>query len=222
MDLAFLDFVRGPLLKFALVIFFFGIAYRIFRVIAWGVPKNRAKPKGNPAASAISTPFLKPFRELTFQDVMSKRAIQYIGGFTFHITFLLLVFFIPQHSFLWTEVIGIKLPYFSSTISNILAYGALLSILALWLNRFTSPVLRLLTGAHEHIGNFLITITILTGIVATQWVGGGTYISMLGLHMLFADLLIIYIPFSRLAHFIDYFFSTGFYGRSIGISGVRE
>ncbi len=222
MDLAFLDFVRGPLLKFALIVFFFGIAYRVVRVIMWGVPKNRAKPKGNPAVSALKTPFLKPFREITFKDVISKRAIQYIGGFTFHITFLLLVFFIPQHSFLWTEVLGIKLPYFSSTISNILAYGALLSVLALWLNRFTSPVLRLLTGANEHIANFLITLTILSGIVATQWVGGGTYITALGIHMLFADLLIIYIPFSRLAHFIDYFFSTGFYGRSIGISGVRE
>ncbi|NPA51992.1 MAG: hypothetical protein GXO22_03780 [Aquificae bacterium] len=219
-DVQFLDFVRGPFLKFAILFFFLGISYRIIRILVKGIPKDKAKPRGNVPLNIIKMPILKPIYEWQFPDVFSKKAIIYIAGFTFHIGFLGVTFLIPQHAFLWKEIIGIEPIYFSGMLAHILAYATVLSLIILWLARIFDPVLRLLTGIDEHIANFLILATIATGILATQWVGGSTYITMLSIHILFASILIIYIPFSRLAHFIDYFFATAFYGRDVGKKGV--
>jgi hypothetical protein len=38
--------------------------------------------------------------------------------------------------------------------------------------------------------------------------------------MFLADLLILYIPFSRLSHFVYYFLSVGFMGWNAGKRGV--
>ncbi len=219
-DIEFLDFVRGPLLKLAILVFFFGIFYRIIRILVKGIPPDRAKPRGNVPLNVIKMPFTKPVYEWQFPDVFSRKAIIYIAGFIFHIGFLGITFLIPQHAFLWKEIIGIEPIYFSGLFAHILAYATVLSLVILWITRIFDPVLRLLTGLDEHLANFLILATATTGILATQWVGGGTYISMLSMHILFADILIIYIPFSRLAHFIDYFFATAFYGRDVGRKGV--
>ncbi len=219
-DVQFLDFVRGPLLKFAILFFFLGITYRIIRILVKGIPPDRSKPRGNIPMNVIKMPFAKPIYEWQLEDVISRKGIMYVTGFAFHIGFLGITFLIPQHAFLWKEIIGIEPFYFSGLFAHILAYMTVISLAVLWIIRIFDPVLRLLTGKDEHFSNFLILATATSGILATQWVGGGTYITMLSIHILLADILIIYIPFSRLAHFVDYFFSTAFYGRDVGRKGV--
>ncbi|RLJ69866.1 nitrate reductase gamma subunit [Hydrogenivirga caldilitoris] len=220
-DVEFYDFVRGPLLEFALYFFFAGIAYRFLRVLLLGLPKDYAKPKGNPLAKAIEKIALKPTQGWRFfMEVFAHRGIQYIGGFLFHVGFLGLTFFVPQHAFLWKEIIGFEPPYMPQLVADILAYSALFSLFALTVHRVFNPVLKLLTGKDEYFANILIGIVIFTGLFATRWSGGGLYVWMLNLHMLSAVILIIYIPFSRLSHFVYYFLSVFFYGWNVGKRGV--
>ena len=221
-DIERLNFIKGPLFSLSLIIFTFGLAYKFFRLLSLGIPANKAKPKGSPTASAIKMLFLKPWYVFGFKDVLAKRTITFINGFLFHIFFLLLIFFIPWHAFVWDKLLGVNLPYFNATISNIFAYGAVVTLIALWLSRISNPVTRLLTGKDEHIANFLILLVLISGIVANKWAGDAIYPKVLSAHILAAELLIIYIPFSRLSHFMTYFVSVVLYGRSIGIAGARE
>ncbi|GAB6066605.1 hypothetical protein JCM9492_17010 [Aquifex pyrophilus] len=220
-DVQVYDFIRGPLLKFAILIFFVGIAYRFFRVLILGLPKDFAKPKGNPPLKAVEKIVLKPAQAWRFfREVFAHRGIQYVGGFLFHIGFLGLTFFVPQHAFLWKEIIGFEPPYMPQVVADILAYAALGSLFALTVHRMFNPVLKLLTGKDEYVANILIGIVLFTGIFATRWSGGGLYVWMLNIHMLSAVLLIIYIPFSRLSHFVYYFVSVFYYGWNVGKRGV--
>ncbi len=220
-DVAFYDLVRGPLLELALYFFFAGIAYRFFRVLLLGLPKDYAKPKGNPLAKALEKLALKPTQGWRFfMEVFAHRGIQYVGGFLFHLGFLGLTFFVPQHAFLWKEIIGFEFPHMPQLVADFLAYSALLSLFALTVHRVFNPVLRLLTGKDEYFANILIGIVLFTGLFATKWSGGGLYVWMLNLHMLSAVVLIIYIPFSRLSHFVYYFLSVFFYGWNVGKRGV--
>ena len=105
-------------------------------------------------------------------------------------------------------------------IADILAYSALGSLFALTIHRMFNPVLKLLTGKDEYFANTLIGIVLFTGLFASRWSGGGLYIWMLNIHMLCAVILIAYIPFSRLSHFVYYFLSVFFYGLNVGRRGV--
>ncbi len=219
-DVVFYDFVRGPLLKFALFVFFAGISYRFFRVVFLGLPADYAKPKGNPYLMAVKKIIIKPTMGWTFNEIFSRRAINFIGGFLFHLGFLGLTFFVPAHALLWKEIIGISLPVMPSLIGDILTYSALGSLIALTLHRALNPVLKLLTGKDEYFANLLVALILFTGLLANKWAGGGLYIWLLSMHMLLADLLILYIPFSRLSHFVYYFLSVGFMGWNAGKRGV--
>ncbi|MEJ5338145.1 MAG: hypothetical protein ACK42C_03425 [Aquificaceae bacterium] len=219
-DVAFYDFVRGPLLRFALFVFFLGIAYRFFRVLFLGLPPDYAKPKGNPYLMAVKKIVIKPTMGWTFNEIFSRRAINFIGGFLFHLGFIGLTFFVPAHALLWKEITGIPFPVLPNIVSDILAYAALGSLIALTMHRALNPVLKLLTGKDEYFANFLIAMILFTGLLATRWAGGGSYIWLLSLHMFLADLLILYIPFSRLSHFVYYFLSVGFMGWNAGKRGV--
>jgi len=221
-DVELLNFIKGPLFTLSLFIFIFGLVYKFFRLMLLGVPPNRAQAKGSPSGSALKMLFMKPFYIFGFRDVLSKRTVTFVNGFLFHIFFILLIFFIPWHAFVWEKIFTLELPYFSAMMSNVFAYGALITLLILWLSRMINPVTKLLTGADEHIANFLITLALISGIIANKWAGEGNYPLLLSAHILVAELLIIYIPFSRLSHFMTYFVSVVFYGRSIGISGARE
>lgn len=221
-DVELLHFVKSDLFYATMMIFVFGLLYKSARIFVLGIPKNRAKPKGSPFWATVKILLLKPYFVLSFKDIRIRRAVTVIAGIIFHIAFLLLIFFIPQHSFVWYKLTGVQLPYFGAAISNILAYGAVIALLALWINRVISPVTRILTGKDEHIANFLILLALITGIFANTWAGSGAYPKVLTLHILAAEALIVYIPFSRLSHFLTYFYSLAFYGRSLGISGARE
>ena len=221
-DVEILNFIKGPLFELSLLIFIFGLLYKLFKILTLGIPKNRAKPKGSPTFSAIKMLLMKPIYVFGFRDVLTKRAITFLNGFLFHIFFILLIFFIPWHAFIWDKLFSVELPYFNGAISNILAYGALVTLIILWVYRLVNPVTKLLTTFDEHFANFLIVAVLISGIIANKWAGDGVYPTLLSLHILIAELLIIYIPFSRLSHFMTYFISTYLYGRSIGISGARE
>jgi nitrate reductase gamma subunit len=219
-DVAFYDFVRGPFLKLALFVFFIGIAYRFFRVVFLGLPKDYAKPKGNPYYMALKKIVIKPTMGWTFNEIFSRRAINFIGGFLFHLGFLGLTFLVPAHAFLWQEITDLPIPGVPNIVSDLLAYSALGSLIALTVHRALNPVLKLLTGEDEYLANFLIGAILFTGILATKWAGGGFYVWILSTHMFLADLLILYIPFSRLSHFVYYFLSVGFMGWNAGKRGV--
>ncbi|AAC07057.1 hypothetical protein [Aquifex aeolicus] len=220
-DVKVYDFVRSYLLPVSVYVFFIGILYRFFRVIILGLPHDRSKPKGHPFLKAVEKVTFKPTQAWRFfGEVFAHRGIQYVGGFLFHIGFLGLTFFVPQHAFLWKKIIGFEFPYMPQIVSDILAYAALGSLVALTVHRIFNPVLKLLTGSDEYIANTLIGIVIFTGLLANNWAGGGNYVWLVTLHMLSAALLIIYIPFSRLSHFVYYFVSVFYYGWKVGRRGV--
>ncbi len=220
MDTFFYDFVKGPFLQSSIAFFFLGIVYRFFRVLFLGLPKDFAKPKGNPPLMALKKIIIKPTMGWTFKEIFSRRAVNFIGGFAFHGGFIGLTFLVPAHAFLWGEITGIPVPYVPNVISDVLAYMALGSLFALTVHRMLNPVLRLLTHKDEYIANTLIGLILFTGILATKWAGGGSYLWVISLHLFLAELLFIYIPLSRLSHFVYYFVSVGFMGWNAGKRGV--
>jgi hypothetical protein len=49
---------------------------------------------------------------------------------------------------------------------------------------------------------------------------GGSYEALYARHMITVDVLMIWIPLSRISHFVFYFFSRAIHGQEFGKRGV--
>jgi nitrate reductase gamma subunit len=90
------------------------------------------------------------------------------------------------------------------------------------LRRIISPGVRLISNAADYILLIIIVLPFLTGYFLTH--GTVDRIAFLGdnmqlIHMLTGELMLILIPFTKLSHYILFFFSRGAIGIEFGRRG---
>jgi nitrate reductase gamma subunit len=205
--IAFLTFIIGTLLKVALFIFvsrkkdkiiyqYFNWRYVLATLGRWFLPLNK--------------------------DVV-KNPIFTILGYIFHICLIVLPIWLAGHITLWEESwfewSWTSLPDGLADWMTLIFLGIALYFL---LRRIISPDIRLLSSFGDY---FLLVVTALpfmTGYFVTH----GTLDSigfleenMQLFHMLSAELMLILIPFTKLSHFILFFFSRGATGIEFGRRG---
>ena len=77
-------------------------------------------------------------------------------------------------------------------------------LLTLWMRRWFDPVLRLLSNMDDHISVVLAIAPLVTGIAAfAHWAPFGVrYETMLAIHLISIELLMIWIPFGKIFHMV--------------------
>ena len=65
--------------------------------------------------------------------------------------------------------------------------------------RVTNPVMRMLSNFDDYFSWFITMLVLVTGLAATAHVGA-PYETLLGLHILSVDVLLIWFPFGKLMH----------------------
>jgi len=219
---AFLRFLRGPLFDVALVVFVAGLAYRIVRVVALGWRRDRAPAMGS-RAGGIVTSYAKGIGIWPFipwvKDSFRGNAVTFLAGGLFHLGLFVVIFLGTAHMLVWKRLLGFGWPTLSLPVVDFLAAGAIASMIALLVNRFTQPVMRKLTGAPEMANWVFVFLPMLTGYMMTHHMFF-RYEVLFSLHMLAVNVLLIWIPFSRIPHFAFYFFSRTIHGSQFGKRAV--
>jgi uncharacterized membrane protein YvlD (DUF360 family) len=100
------------------------------------------------------------------------------------------------------------------------AAAGITGLIILLINRIIHPVLRLISGPAEYLTWLFVFLPMLSGYMLTHHMVS-PYEKMFSLHMLSVDFLLIWIPLSRISHFIFYFFSRFIHGEEFGKRGVR-
>ena len=72
-------------------------------------------------------------------------------------------------------------------------------LLAVLFRRVTNRVLRMMSNFDDYFSWFITTLVIVTGLAATAHIGG-PYQTLLALHILSFDALLIWFPFGKLMH----------------------
>jgi hypothetical protein len=100
-----------------------------------------------------------------------------------------------------------------------MAAVGIVAIIALFINRLINPVLKLITGPAEWMNLLVVFIPMVTGYMMTHhlWF---RYEVLFSLHMISVNLLLIWIPLSRISHFMFYFFSKAIHGADFGKRSV--
>jgi nitrate reductase gamma subunit len=218
-----LTFARGPLFYAALVVFVAGMLYRLVRILMLGWSKDRIPPKGSKAGGVVKTyakgflvwPFI-PWVKRTF----SRNPVIYLAGGLFHLSLFVVLILGTAHMLVWKSLLGFGWPTLPLPIVDWLAAVGIVAMLVLLIHRIVNPVMKLITGPAEWINWSLVFLPMVTGYIMTHHLFF-RYEVLFSVHMLSVDLLLIYLPFSRIAHFVFYFFSRTIHGVEFGKRAVN-
>ena len=217
-----LEFARGPFFQVALIIFVGGMAYRLMRVLLLGWPRDRVPSKGS-KLGGIAIAYLKGIIVWPFvpwvKNTFSKKPIMYLAGGVFHLGLFCIIFLGTPHMLVWKSLLGIGWPTIPVPIIDWLAAVTIVAMAVLFINRLVDPVLKLITGAAEWLNWLVVFIPIVTGYMMTHHLMS-PYEMLFSLHMISIDVLLIWIPFSRISHFMFYFFSKTIHGAQFGKRAV--
>lgn len=219
---AILEFARGPFFQVALLVFVAGMAYRLVRILLLGWKPDRVKPAGSKLGGAVVS-FLKGILIWPFipwvKNTFSRNPVIYLAGGLFHLGLFVVLILGTAHMLVWKSLLGFGWPTLPLPIVDWLAAGAIVAMIALFINRLVNPVLKLITGPAEWLNLLLVFLPMVTGYVMTHHLFF-RYEVLFSLHMLSVDVLLIWIPLSRISHFMFYFFAKAIHGADFGKRAV--
>jgi hypothetical protein len=218
-----LRFFRGPFFTVSLIIFVGGMAYRLFRIILLGWPRDRVESRGSKTVGIVKT-YLKGLAFFPFipwvRRTFGKNALTYIAGGLFHLSLFLVIFFGTPHMLVWKSLLGFGWPTLPVPAADWLSAIGIISLLMLLINRLTHPVLRLITKSPVWLNWTLVFLPFVTGYAMTHHLLF-RYEALFSLHMITVDILLIWIPLGRISHFLFYFFSRTIHGAQAGKRAVN-
>jgi nitrate reductase gamma subunit len=218
-----LEFARGPLFQVAWLVFIGGMAYRLARVIFLGSKKDKVPASGS-KLGGVAKSYLKGIVIWPFipwvKQTFSRNMVVYLAGGLFHLGLFAVLILGTPHMLAWKSLLGFGWWTLPLPITDWLAAVAIVAMIALLINRLVNPVLKLITGPAEWLNWLLVFLPMVSGYLMTHHVIN-PYEKAFSLHMLSVDFLLIWIPLSRISHFIFYFFSRAIHGVEFGKRGVN-
>lgn len=218
-----LEFVRGPFFLVSLMIFIAGMVYRLTRVVLLGWKPDKVPAKGSKLGGVVVS-FLKgilvwpfvPFVKNTFK----RNPFVYVGGGLFHLALFVVLILGTAHMLVWKSLLGFGWKTLPLPIVDWMAAVGIVALIALAINRLVNPVLKLITGPAEWLNLVAVFIPMVTGYIMTHHLFF-RYEVLFSLHMISVNLLLIWIPLSRISHFMFYFFSKAIHGADFGKRAVN-
>ncbi len=217
-----LNFSRGPLLHVAMIIFVVGLSYRLVRVLLLGWERDRAKNKGSKLRGVIVN-YLKGLFILPFipwvRRTFRHNELTFIAGGLFHLSLFMVLVFGTAHILVWKSLWGFGWKGLPTPILAFFSAVGLISMIILLINRLTHPVLKMLTRFPVWINWLVVFLPMITGFIMARhlWF---RYEVIFSLHLISVSLLLIWIPFGRISHFLFYFFSKTIHGAQAGKRAV--
>jgi nitrate reductase gamma subunit len=217
-----LEFARGPFFEVALIVFVGGMAYRLMRVVLLGWSRDRVPSKGSKLKGVVIS-FLKGIVIWPFvpwvKNTFGKKPVMYLAGGLFHFGLFVIIFLGTPHMLVWKSLTGYGWTTLPLPVVDWLAAVTIVAMAALFINRLVDPVLKLITGPAEWLNWLFVFLPMVSGYAMTHHLIS-PYEMLFSLHMIAVNVMLIWIPFSRISHFMFYFFSKTIHGAQFGKRAV--
>jgi len=211
------DFLTGPALWAAFIIFIGGLVVRVTYLYSLSKERDRVIHDHVNLKWAFRSiiHWLVPLGSVGWRS----QPVFAIAFFLFHVCLLGVPIFLLAHNTLWEEAFGVHIPSLPESASDVLTVIFLVSALVLLARRIVRAEVRFLSTAWDYTLLILTCAPFVTGFLAYHQLG--PYRLMMILHVLFAEILLIVIPFSKLGHIVLFFFSRASFGFEMGRRGAR-
>lgn len=203
------ELARGPFVWIAMLVFLCGIAMRARQLFSLTQKKERvfcpARPAGEERLRLPTPDEQKIDRIVAFQNwLIGKNPIMAIVSFIFHSCLFIAPLFALGHSLLVYESWRVTPPSLPDGLIDILTIVLLACVFFFLIRRMLIPRVQAISTAYDYVVLFLTAVPFLTGFFAYhQWFD---YKTVITLHMLAGEAMLIAIPFSKIGHMVFFFF----------------
>jgi len=204
MDL--LSFARGPALHWSLAILVFGVLWRLTGILLQKRKPDYSEPRST--ATWMGALKLIVLRSWPRKEFASATAFSQATGYLFHIGLAVVVFGYIPHILFFRDIFGFSWPGLPNSViyfAGALTIGALVAALV---RRLIHPVLKLISNFDDYFSWFVTIAPVLTGLLASGHLGA-RYETLLAIHILSVELLLVWFPFGKLMHATLVFVSRG-------------
>lgn len=215
-EVELLNWVRGPGLNISVAIFILGTLWRLFEIYSLGRKQDLSAPRHAEGASGFHTIVR---RSMPPPGMLKRSPISYIGGYAFHIGLAIVVFFFAPHIVLIDNLMGLSWPALPSQLVDLAAVVTLAAMVLVLVDRINKPVKRFLSTFEDYFTWAVTFLPVLTGYMAVQHLLL-PYTTMLALHILSVEVLLVVLPFSKLFHAFTVFGSRWYNGQLNAHKGV--
>jgi nitrate reductase gamma subunit len=197
MDL--LAFARGPALKVALIIFCVGVAWRIVGFALLRLRRDFNKPRAPIVQWMTRGLVAVGSRSWPHPEFIPRTGAGEALGYSYHIGLFILVLLFGPHIVFLGSFLGVTWPGLPSGLITVISVLTLTLFLAVLFRRLTHPVLRMLSNFDDYFSWLVTALVLVTGLAATAHIGA-PYETLLAVHILSVDLLLVWFPFGKLMH----------------------
>lgn len=209
------EFIDGPLWYFSAAVFVIGVLWRLVGMLTMGRKTDLSAARASGTSGAVR---INIMRFLPRADFWPHIKLQVVAGYLFHVgLFALLFFAVPHIDFYREKILGFGWPAMPEWGFILASELAFLGLLLLILHRMMNPVTRMISDRGDYIGSILVFLVMLTGCLALA----RSHEVLRLTHFFFAEMLLLYFPFSALMHTFTFPFSRGFMGAHYGRRGVK-
>ncbi len=195
-----LHWARGPLFRVALVFMLLGLARHLLLTVWAGARVyQRAGDRKIPfrKVAEATRRWLLPFGRLRDRWPYS------VTTFAFHVAVIVVPLFLAGHIALWKKGIGISWPALPNGVATALTFVALVTALAVVIQRALSRATRSLSRFQDYALPLLLALGFASGFLVMHpaWNPFSPDGTMLA-HVLVGDTLLVLVPLTKLSHMI--------------------
>jgi nitrate reductase gamma subunit len=217
-DPSLYNLLRGPLVWIAFLVFIGGSIYKVREMILLAKNEKVVMPYISLKLTLRSLfHWLIPFNSVNWR----LRPVITIVTFLFHIGLVFTPIFLVAHNILVYESWGIDWWTLPENLADIMTMIVIGSCVFFFLRRIFAPEVRFVTFADDYLILAITFLPFITGFLAYhQWLFPNK--TMVILHMLFGEIMLIAIPFTRLGHMFYFFLTRAYMGSDHGFRHSRD
>ena len=213
-----LTWVRGPGFQIASIIFTLGIMLRLGEILMLGRKANLAEAKGSAMSSGLRTVFSRTVPDAA---TFKRSAFTVVAGYIFHIGLFVVIFLFAPHILFFKDLLNISWPSLPSPVIDATSVITIITLIVVLVHRLKDPVKRFLSNYDDYIGWFVTILPLITGYIAFRRVGMSAP-SLIAIHLLSVQLLMVVFPFTKLMHMFTIFLARWYNGAISGYRGVQS
>ncbi|HVN05350.1 MAG TPA: hypothetical protein VMT86_13075 [Bryobacteraceae bacterium] len=196
---SWIEFGRGSLFRFAFVLMILGLGRLVVLTVAglwevWRDMPDRRLPWADIRRNTAG--WLFPVGRL-----WRRRPVYSTVSFAFHVGLLVVPLTLAAHLLLWKRTVGAAWPAIPQPLANWLTVLAIATGAALFVMRAAHAPTRALSRAQDMLWPLLLIVPFSTGFLCSNAVlSPPAYRTLMLLHIYAGDLILLLIPFTKIAH----------------------
>ena len=217
-EIEFLNWVRGQGFQIAVIIFIAGIIIRFGEILLLVRKANLAEPKGSEMIGGLQTIVT---RSVPDKSTFKRSTFTVVAGYIFHLGLFVTIFLFAPHILMFKDIIGFGWPSLPTPVVDAMAVVTIIALLAVLTHRMRDSVLKFLTTREDYLVWMLTILPLITGYMAFHRIGM-TAPTLLAIHILSVELLLVVFPFTKLMHTFTFALSRWYNGAISGYRGVQS